>query len=68
MDGDAAARLPQEQPPEPVVAPQRLHLLEDRRPGRRQDAADNDVADLAARVAADDGDQAARAHRPSLEA
>ena len=37
-------------------ARERLHLLEDRRPGRWQDAADDDVADLAARVAADDRD------------
>ena len=39
---DAPARLAQEHAAQPVaVAPERLHLLEDRRPGRRQDAADD---------------------------
>ena len=64
MAGDAAPRLAQQELPQPVAfALQRLHLLEDRRARRRQHAADDDVPDLAARVAADDGDQPARPHR-----
>ena len=43
---------------------ERLHLLEHRRARRRQDAADDDVADLAGRVHADDAD---RPHRLSRE-
>ena len=57
---DAPARLAEEQPPERVVRAQRLHLLEDRRARRRQHAADDDVPDLAAGVAPDDGDGTAR--------
>ena len=49
-----------------AVALQRLHLLEHRRAGRRQHAADDDVADLAAGVAADHGDRPPRAHGVSL--
>ena len=63
--GDAPARLAEEQPAQPVVAPERLHLLEDGRSRGRQHAADDDVPDLAAGVAADDGDRAARSHRVS---
>ena len=63
MDRDAAARLAEQQPAQRVVGAERLHLLEDRRAGRRQHAADDDVADLAAGVAADDRERAARAHR-----
>src|SRR5581483_9221242 len=62
VDGDAAARLAQEQTAQRVVAGERLHLLEDRGARRRQHAPDDDVADLAARVAADDGDQPLRPH------
>ena len=57
VNGDAAARLAQQQLAQRVVGSQRLHLLEDRGARRRQDAADDDVPDLAAGVAADDGDQ-----------
>ena len=67
MTGDAAARLAQEQAPKRVaVRPQVLHLLEDGIAGRRQHATDDDVADLTARVAADDGDRATGAH-PRIE-
>jgi hypothetical protein len=52
--GDAAARLAEEQAAQRVVARERLHLLEHRVAGRRQHAADDDVADLPAGVAADD--------------
>jgi hypothetical protein len=64
VDGDAAARLAQEQAAERVVALERLHLLEHCRPSGRQHAANDDVADLAARVAADDGESASSAHPP----
>ena len=47
-------------------ARERLHLLEDRVARRRQDAADDDVPDLAARVAADDRDHAASGHWRTL--
>ena len=61
---DAAARLAQQQPPEPVAVPlQRLHLLEHRGAGGRKDAAGDDVADLASGMAADDRQRAACAHR-----
>jgi hypothetical protein len=66
---DAAARLAEEQLAQRVaLAPQRLHLLEDGRAPRRQDAADDDVPDLAAGVAADDGDHPPGAHGPTLTA
>jgi hypothetical protein len=44
------------------VARERLHLLEHRRPGWRQYAADHDIADLAAGVGTDDGDCAHGPH------
>jgi hypothetical protein len=59
---DAAARLAQEQPPQRVVGLEREHPVEDGRAGRRQDAADDDVADLAACVTADDRDDPRAAH------
>ena len=62
VHGDAAARLAQEQPAQRVVGAQRLHPLEHRFAGRREHAADDDVADLAAGVAADDRERAAGAH------
>ena len=63
MSGDAAARLAQQEPPEPVALPlQRLHLLEHRGAGGRKDAPGDDVADLASGVAADDRQRAACAH------
>ena len=67
MTRDAAARLAQQQLPERVAVPlERLHLLEHGRARRRQDAADDDVADLAAGVTADDGDHPPRAHPATL--
>ena len=61
--GHAAARLAQKQPAQRVaVALERLHLLEHRRSRRWQHAADDDVADLAARVGADDRDCAHGPH------
>src|SRR4029077_1982868 len=60
---DASAWLSQKHAAQPVaVAPERLHLLEDRRAGRRQDAADDHVPDLAARVAADHGQRPSGPH------
>ena len=57
------ARLAQQQPPQPIaVALKRLHLLEHRRARRRQNAADDDVADLAGSVHADDADRAHGSH------
>ena len=47
-----------------ALALERLHLLEDGRARRGQHAADDDVPDLAAGVAADDGDHPPRAHGP----
>ena len=55
---DRAARLAQQEPAQRVVAGERLHLLEDGRARRRRHAVDDDLADLAARVAFDDGDGA----------
>ena len=55
VHGDAAARLAQQQAPQRVVARERLHLLEHGVARRRQHPADDDVADLSAGVAADDG-------------
>ena len=61
---DAAARLAQEQPPQAVaLARERLHLLEDGRAGGREDAARDDVSDLAAGVASHHGDRAPGPHR-----
>ena len=57
--GDRAARLAQQEPPQRVVGGERLHLLEDGRAPRGRHAVDDDLADLAARVALDDGDRAA---------
>ena len=48
---------------ERIVGCERLHLLEDRRPGQGRDARDDDVPHLAAGVAVDDGDRPAGAHR-----
>ena len=60
---DAPARLPQQHAAQPVaLSAERLHLLEDRFAGRRQDTADDDVPDLAARVAADHRDRPRGAH------
>ena len=54
----------QQQPSQPVaVALQRLHLLEHRGPRGRQHATRDDVADLTARMAADDGQGATGTHR-----
>ena len=65
--GDAAARLVQQQPPQPVaVAPERLHLLEDGRAGRGQHAAGDDVSDLAPGVAPDDRDHASGPHARNI--
>ena len=47
-----------------VIGSKRGHLFEHRRAGRRLDAVDDDVADLAARVAADDGQDRASADPP----
>src|SRR6185436_15014051 len=56
-------RLAQSHAAQPVaVAAERLHLLEDRCAGRRQDAADDDVPDLTARVAADHGQRPSGPH------
>jgi hypothetical protein len=64
---DASARLAEQQAAEPVaLAPERLHLLEDGVSPRRQHTADDHVPDLAAGVAADDGDRAARSHRATI--
>src|SRR5918995_965313 len=64
VTGDAAARLAQEKAPKRVaVLPQVLHLLEDGIAGRRKHPADDDIADLTARVAADNGDGAKGTHR-----
>src|SRR6185312_14792807 len=46
-----------------VVALERLHLLEHRVAGRRQHTPHDDVADLAAGVAADNGYRALNPHR-----
>ena len=62
VNGDAAARLAQQQAAQRVVARERLHLLEHRLSGRRKDAAGDDVADLAAGVAAHDRQRARGAH------
>ena len=59
-------RLAQQQAPEGVVRPQRLHLLEDGRARRRQHAADDDIADLAPGMAADDGERATNPHRADV--
>jgi hypothetical protein len=67
VHGDASAGLAKQQPAERVVARERLHLLEDAFPGRRQHAADDDVADLAACVAANDRDRTAGPHAGTLE-
>ncbi len=67
MTGDAAARLSQQQLAQAVaLALERLHLLEHGRARGREDAADDDVADLAAGVAADDRDHSPRAHEATL--
>jgi hypothetical protein len=58
-----AARLAQEEAPQPVVALQDLHLLEHGLARRRLDAVDDDVADLPTRMAADDRDRASRQRR-----
>jgi hypothetical protein len=64
---DAPARFAEEQTAQAVaLALKRLHLLEDRVSPRRQHSADDHVPDLAAGVAADDGDRAARSHRATL--
>src|SRR5581483_9853648 len=66
MLGDRAARLAQQEAPQRVVGAQRLHALVDGLAGRRLDACHDDVAHLAAGVAADDGDRSPIAHRPNL--
>ncbi len=67
MAGDAAARLAQQQLAEGVaLALERPHLLEHGRARRREHSADDDVADLAAGVAADDRDHPPRAHGATL--
>ena len=64
MGRHASARLAEQHAPEPVaLALELLHLLEHRRAAGRQHAADDDVSDLTAGVAADDGDHPPRAHR-----
>jgi hypothetical protein len=60
---DRPARLAQQEPSQPVVPLQRLHLLENGLARRRVDAVDDDVADLPARMAADDRDGASRQRR-----
>ena len=64
---DATARLAEQQPPKRVVRAQRLHPLEDRLARRRQDPADDHVADLPAGMAADHGDRPARSHRSKCD-
>jgi len=61
-----AARLAEQEAAQRVVAPQRLHLLEDRRPCRRRDSVDDDVANLPTGVATDDGNRAPGTHRTTL--
>jgi hypothetical protein len=56
---DGSARLAQQEAAQPVIGGQCLHLLEDGCAVRRRHAGDDDVADLAAGVAADDRDRAA---------
>ena len=65
VHGDTAPRLAQEEPPQGIVRAQRLHALVDGVAGRCNDAADDDVADLAAGVAADHCDDAERPHGSS---
>ncbi len=50
MNGDAPARLAKQHATQRIVGSERAHLGEYRVPRRRQDAADDDVADLPARV------------------
>ena len=57
---DRPARLAQQQATQRIVGAQRLHLLEHRRPGGRQNAADDDVPDLPTGVTTDDRDRPAR--------
>jgi hypothetical protein len=54
MHRNAATRLAQQKTSQRVVARERLHLLEHGVAGRRQHAANDDVADLTAGVATDD--------------
>ena len=61
---DAAARLAEQQAAQlVVVALHERHPFEHRGPGRRQHAADDDVAHLALGMAADDGNHPLCAHR-----
>jgi hypothetical protein len=56
MHDNAATRLVEEKPSERVVARECLHLLKDGVAGRSQHAANDDVADLSARVTSNDCD------------
>ena len=54
MPEDAAARLVQDEVPKGLILGNESRLLPDRVTRRRYDTADNDVADLAGGMAADD--------------
>ena len=60
---DSAPRLVQHEAAQRLVAGDEAGLLPERVAGRRGDAADDDIAHLAFRMAADDLHQALRAHR-----
>jgi hypothetical protein len=64
VNRNAPARLVEQQPADRVVPAECLHLLEDRRPRRRLDPGHDDVPDLPARVAPDDGQDRARGLPP----
>ena len=67
MRRDRPARLAQQEAAQPVVGAQRFHLLAHGRAGRRIDTGDDDVPDLAARVAPDDGDRACGPRTDTIE-
>ena len=62
MPEHAAARLVEHEIAQGLVAGDEARLLPERRAGRRRDAADDDVADLALGVAGDDVDDLGAAH------
>ena len=66
MPKDAAARLVEDEPPQPLVTCDEARLLPKRIARRLGDASDDDVADLALGMAADDVNCSGAPHRAQV--